>query len=194
MPMLAERAQILNQVGAVLVNRYQGAWHNWVASCTPALYADGEGLLERLPVEFPRFNDVSIWRGREVKIAKLAQLGLWSLHLSLARVGKKTLRDPWRATAFADYIVPVALRVMGIATFTPALAEAIDHGVEIPRDSEEEIELRALSIYAVARLTDEINVLRPDALQLISPQVDYRLWKCYHATHHPHHLTRTVMY
>ena len=194
MPMLAERAQILNQVGAVLVDRYQGAWHNWVASCTPALYADGDGLLERLPVEFSRFSDVSLWRGHEVKIAKLAQLGLWSLHLSLARVRKKTLRDPWRATAFADYIVPVALRVMGIATFTPVLAEAIDHGVEIPRDSEEEIELRALSIYAVARLTDEINALRPDALQLISPQVDYRLWKSYHATHHPHHLTRTVMY
>ena len=41
---------------------------------------------------------------------------------------------------------------------------------------------------------DEINALRPESAQLISPQVDYRLWKSYHATHHPHHLTRTVMY
>jgi hypothetical protein len=106
----------------------------------------------------------------------------------------KTLTDPWRATAFADYIVPVALRVMEIAHFTPALTEAIDNGIEIPRDSEEEVELRALSIYAVARLTDEVNALRPESAQLISPQVDYRLWKSYHATHHPHHLTRTVMY
>ncbi len=194
MPMLAERAQILNDVGAILVDRYQGSWHRWVASCAPSLYASGDGLLERLPAEFPRFHDVSGWRGHEIKIAKLAQLGLWSLHLSLARVGKRVLSDPWRATAFADYIVPVALRVMEIAAFTPALTEAIDHGVEIPRDSEEEVELRALSIYAVARLTDEINLLRPASLQLISPQVDYRLWKSYHATHHPHHLTRTVMY
>lgn len=194
MPMLTERAQILNEVGAVLVDRYQGSWQRWVASCAPALYAQGDGLLERLPTEFPRFHDVSTWRGREIKIAKLAQLGLWSLHLALARTGQKTLSDPWRATAFADYIVPVALRVMEIASLTPALSEAIDSGIEIVRDSEEEIELRALSIYAVARLTDEINLLRPESAQLISPQVDYRLWKSYHATHHPHHLTRTVMY
>jgi hypothetical protein len=194
MPMLAERTKILNEVGAILVDRYHGSWSNWVASCAPSLYAGGDGLLERLPEEFPRFRDVSTWRGHQVTIAKLAQLGLWSLHLSLTRVGVKTLTDPWRATAFADYIVPVALRVMEIAHFTPALTEAIDNGVEIPRDSEEEVELRALSIYAVARLTDEINARRPQAAQLISPQVDYRLWKSYHATHHPHHLTRTVMY
>lgn len=194
MPMLDERAEILNRVGAVLVDRHRGAWHHWVASCAPALYAEGDGLLERLSHEFPRFDDVSRWRGHEVRFHKLAQLGLWSLHLALARVGATTLSDPWRATAFADYIVPVALRVMGIATVAPALAEAIDRGVEVPRDSDEEIELRALSIYAVARLTDEINALRPAELQLISPQVDYRLWKSYHATHHPHHLTRTVMY
>ena len=127
MPMLAERVQILNDVGAVLVDKHQGSWSHWVASCAPALYAGGDGLLERLPVEFPRFRDVSSWRGHEVTIAKLAQLGLWSLHLSLARVGVKTLTDPWRATAFADYIVPVALRVMEIAHFTPALTEAIDN-------------------------------------------------------------------
>jgi hypothetical protein len=83
---------------------------------------------------------------------------------------------------------------MEIAHFTPALTEAISNGAEIARDSEEEVELRALSIYAVARLTDEVNALRPESAQLISPQVDYRLWKSYHATHHPHHLTRTVMY
>ena len=29
---------------------------------------------------------------------------------------------------------------------------------------------------------------------LIIPEVDYRLWKSYHATHVPHHLTRTIMY
>ena len=75
-----------------------------------------------------------------------------------------------------------------------ALARAVDTGREIPRDSAEEVELRALSIYAVARLTDEINALRPADAQLIAPQVDYRLWKAYHASHHPHHLTRTVMY
>ena len=30
--------------------------------------------------------------------------------------------------------------------------------------------------------------------QIIIPQLDYRLWKQYHATHRPHHLTITTMY
>ena len=43
-------------------------------------------------------------------------------------------------------------------------------------------------------LADAINARRPAGHELIIPQVDYRLWKSYHATHVPHHLTRTIMY
>jgi hypothetical protein len=194
MPLLDERARLLNEVGAVLVQRYEGSWRAWADSCAPSLYHQGDGLLERLAAEFPRFNDVSTWNGRQVEFMKLGQLGLWSLHLQLARVGVRVLDDAHLATAFADYIVPVALRVMGIMSVSRPLRDAIDAGREVPRDSAEEVELRALSIYAVARLTDEINARRPASAQLVTPQVDYRLWKAYHATHHPHHLTRTVMY
>ena len=42
--------------------------------------------------------------------------------------------------------------------------------------------------------THLIDEIRPDDRQLIVPQVDYRLWKAYHATFRPHHLTRTTMY
>ena len=67
-------------------------------------------------------------------------------------------------------------------------------GEMINRDSEEEIEIRAHTVYATALLTDEVNARRPADKQLLIPQVDYRLWKSYHATHFPHHLTRTTMY
>ena len=193
-PMLEERAEALNQVGAVLVERYGGSWGRWVASCAPALYASGDGLLERLPAEFPRFRDASTWNGQRVQIMKLAQLGLWSLHLRLAHDGVALLRDPHAATGFADYILPVAFEVMGIFSYTPGLSARIAAGTEILRDSVEEVELRAATIYAVTRLADEMNALRPTSAQLIAPQVDYRLWKAYHATHRRHHLTRTVMY
>lgn len=193
-PMLDERAAVLNEVGAVLVERYGGSWGHWVASCAPALYAHGDGLLERLPEEFPRFRDTSTWNGHTVQIMKLAQLGLWSLHLRLARDGVALVRDPHAATGFADYILPVAFEVMKIFSYAPELSARIAAGTEIPRDSSEEVELRAATIYAVTRLTDEMNLLRPASAQLIAPQVDYRLWKAYHATHRRHHLTRTVMY
>ena len=52
----------------------------------------------------------------------------------------------------------------------------------------------AHTLYATALLTDAINRIRPPSLALVVPQVDFRLWKSYHATFWPHHLTRTIMY
>ena len=194
MPMLDERAEILNAVGTVLVDRYRGRFHRFVRSCAPAMYAGGDGLLERLLIEFPRFDDTSIYRDNPVHIHKLAQLALWTLHMGLRPTGKWELADLPMMTAFADYIVPVALDVMGILDYTPDLAGRIDDGVMIERDSDEEIEIRSHTLYATALLTDAVNALRPAELQLVIPQVDFRLWSSYHATFRPHHLTRTVMY
>ncbi len=193
-PMADERVEILNAAGRTLAEHYEGAAHRFVADCAPAMYAGGDGLLERLVVEFPRFNDVSIHDGHEVQLHKLAQLWLWQLHMSLAASGTFTVADLERMTAFADYIVPVALRLMGIFAYTPELEAAINRGDHIPRDSAEEVEIRAHTLYATALLTDAINRIRPAPLALVVPQLDFRLWKSYHATFWPHHLTRTIMY
>ncbi len=194
LPMLDERVAILHAVGATLVERYDGRWHRWVRTCAPAMYAQGDGLVERLVAEFPRFRDVSAYHGHEVALLKLAQLSLWMLHLVHRRFGDLAVGDLASMTAFADYIVPVALRLTGITAYAPDLEQRIARGDLIPRDSDEEIEIRAHSLHATALLTEAINRRRPPALRLVIPQVDYRLWKAYHATFWPHHLTRTVMY
>ncbi len=193
-PMAVERVEILNAVGVTLVEGYDGAAHRFVADCAPAMYAAGDGLMERLVVEFPRFNDVSSHDGHEVQLHKLAQLWLWQLHMALAGSGTFAVGDLDQMTAFADYIVPVALRLMGITSYTPELEAAINRGDHIPRDSAEEVEIRAHTLYATALLTDAVNRIRPDSLALVVPQLDFRLWKSYHATFWPHHLTRTIMY
>ena len=194
MPMLDERVEILNEVGAVLVERYGGRFHRFVRDCAPSMYADGDGILERLLTEFPRFNDISDHHGHEVKIYKLAQLGLWMLHRALHASGAWSLHDLANMTAFADYIVPVGLNVMRILEYTDELAARIDAGEMFERDSEQEVEIRAHTLYATALLTDAVNAIRPPDKQLLIPQIDYRLWKTYHTTFKPHHLTRTVMY
>ena len=194
MPMLDERVVLFNEVGRVLVEKYQGRYSNFVRSCAPRLYANGDGLLERLTTEFPRFRDVSSYQGSDVHIYKLAQLGIWGMHLALSPRGAWKLEDADKLTAFADYIVPVGLRVMGIFEYAPELEKQINSLVEVKRDSDAEIELRASSIYVIAKLTEEINKRRPGMDPLLQPQVDFRFWKTYHATHWPHHLTKTVMY
>jgi hypothetical protein len=194
MPMLDERVKIFNEVGEVLVSKYEGKWHNFVRSCAPRLYADGNGILERLTTEFPRFADVSEYHGSTIQLYKLPQLGIWGLHLALMPRKAWALEDAHLLTAFADYIVPVGLRVMGIFEYAPELEAQINSLTEVPRDSAAEVEIRANSIYAIARLTEEVNARRVGLEPLLMPQVDFRLWKAYHATHWPHHLTRTVMY
>jgi hypothetical protein len=104
------------------------------------------------------------------------------------------LEDPEKLTVFADYIVPVALRLLGINSYSQALEESINAREILPADSEEEIEIRAFTLWACHLLTKEINALRPSHLKVIEPVVDGRLWTHFHTTHWPHHLTVTTDY
>jgi hypothetical protein len=194
MPMLEERAEVLRFAGRVAAARYEGRFHNFFRSGSRRLYDSGKGMIERLIEEFPRFRDVSSYEGHEVKFYKLVQLAIWILHASLRHIGGFRVDDFEKMTAFADYIVPVALRVMNIIQYAPSLEDAIAAGKLIPRDSREEIEIRAHTLYATALLREEVNLRRPADKQVIIPQIDARLWTHFHATHWPHHLTRTTMY
>jgi hypothetical protein len=193
-PMLEEKMALFREAGEVLATKYGGRFYNFIRSCPPRLYDNGKGLVERLAVEFPRYNDVSLYDGHEVKFYKLTQLGFWQIYSGLGGTGGFRLEDPQKMTAFADYIVPVALRLMGITSYSHALEQAIKTYQLIPRDSRQEIEIRAHCLYATALLADEINKLRPPDQQVIIPQIDARLWTHYHTTPWPHHLTQTIMY
>ena len=194
MPMLDEKLQVWQQVGAVLAEKYNGRFHNFVKSCLPRLYDNGTGLIDRLVKEFPRFNDVSPYDGATVKIYKLPQLGIWLTYSALRKSGQFPIEDIHKMTAFADYIVPVALRLLGITSYSAELERAINTYQMIPPDSPREVEIRAHCIYATALLTEEINNLRHKDQQIIIPQIDARFWTHYHTTFWPHHLTRTIMY
>ena len=107
------------------------------------------------------------------------------MHSELAGTGDFYIEDMESMSAFADYIVPVALEVMKIVEYSDDLQSKINNGEIIPRDSLEEIEIRGTSLYVTAKLTEEINKRRPTEKSIIIPQLDYRLWKQYHATHRP---------
>jgi hypothetical protein len=194
MPMLDEKLAVLHQVGTVLAEKYDGRFHKFVQTCSPRLYDRGNGLIERMVKEFPRFNDVSEFEGQEIKFYKLAQLGVWMLYSTLHKAGKFRLDDPEKMTAFADYIVPVALRLLGVTSYSQELKNAITEHQLITRDSRREIEIRAHCLYATALLAEEVNKLRGPEEQVIIPQIDARLWTHYHTTSWPHHLTQTIMY
>ena len=194
MPMAEERAAILRDLGTILVERYDGRFRNLIETASPRLYDGGKGLIDRLVEDFPRFRDVSPYDGRTVAFYKLAQLAVWMLFTSLNDWGGLRVDDMAAMTAFADYIVPAALHVMGVLGYSDELTATIRDGRMLEPDSAEEVEIRAHTIYATAVLAEEVNLRRPPGLQVIDPQIDARLWTHFHTTTWPHHLIRTTMY
>ena len=193
MPMLEEKVEILNEVGDTLVSKYDGDWINFIENGPKKLYANGEGLVERLITDFQRFDDFSIYENEKIYFLKLAQLAFWGIHRELSST-YFYIEDMENMTAFADYIIPVALRAFGITKYTPELEKNINEGVLIERDSKEEIEIRAATIYATAKMTESINELKNRKDKIIIPQLDFKLWTEFHADNTPHHLTKTIMY
>lgn len=61
-------------------------------------------------------------------------------------------------TIMADYIVPAVLRQLGVLKYSSNLAKLIEANSEIVPGSEEEVELRACSIYAVERMKELISL------------------------------------
>jgi hypothetical protein len=190
--LLDDRARILREIGETLVDGYGGRFSNVLAAASARLYDDGNGFLEVLVRDFPRFDDTAEYAGRTVRFWKLAQLSAWILEASLP--GGTGFPDLDRLTAFADYIVPAALRVLGITRYSDELERTIREGRLVEAGSPWEVEIRAHTIYACDELCRRINELRPRELQVIVPQVDARLWVPFHRTHYPHHLTRTTFY
>jgi len=175
--LLDERAAILRGVGAVLVERWDGRFANVVASVS-----DVDSYLRLLTSEFPRLDDIPFW--------KLAQLSAWILHIE----GAVQWPDLDRLTAFADYIVPAALRALGVLRYSDDLAHAVDTWTPVEAGSRWEVEIRAATVWACHELCLRVNELRPPELAVVDAQIDARLWLPFHAGPIRHHLTRTIYY
>jgi hypothetical protein len=175
--LLEERAAILNEVGAALLDRWDGRFANLVASVSTV-----QEYLDLLVREFPRFDDEPFY--------KLAQLSAWILHIE----GAKRWPDVDTLTAFADYIVPMGLRAMGIIRYSEPLAAAIDSWTPIEAGSSWEVEIRAATVWACHLLAEAVSELRPPELRVIDAQIDARFWLFFHKTHAAHHLTNTIYY
>lgn len=189
-PMLDERVAVFRELGQVLSREHDGRFHRFARS-GPRTTTDA---IARLVETFPSFRDESRYAGRTVLFQKRAQLLLWQLHSRLGASGYFALEDPERLTVFADYIVPVALRLLGITSYSSELEETIERREVLSRDSAEEVEIRAAAIWGCHLLTAAVNERRPADRQVIAPVVDTRLWTHYHETHWPHHLTVTTAY
>ena len=192
-PLLEARLANLREVGQVLVEHWESRFGNLVAAC------EGEAarLVGRIVAEFPSFRDEAQWRGRSVWFYKRAQICVADLARLLPdhRLGRVAGLE--NLTAFADYKVPQVLRAEGILRLAPELAAQVDRGELLPAGEEEEVEIRAATIWACEWIVRAMRRLAPKGSPaLTAAGVDYLLWSAGqgHPGLPPYHRTRTIYY
>ena len=191
-PLFRERLNLLRQLGKDLLEKYDGIFKNIIEEAS----GKAENIVELLAKDLPEiFNDVADYQGQEVKFYKRAQLVPAHLFdLSKFKLISVPLSGHSKITAFADYKVPQLLRKFGILEYTDELANKIDNQIEIPAGSDEEIEIRANTIWAIELATEIIKERFPQAN---AAKVDGIFWfkgQVKSPKDKPYHRTKTIWY
>lgn len=191
-PLLSERLRLLRDLGKGVVGNFGGSFSEVLKRAN----YNAADLVRLIVKSFPEvFDDHANYNGNRVNFYKRAQLV--SAHiceleglglLSHAMTGFNEL------TAFADYKVPQLMRRFGILEYSDELAQKVDSQMLIEPGSDEEIEIRAATVWANELATREVKKRIPDAN---GAKVDGVLWfkgQDRSLADKPYHRTRTIWY
>jgi hypothetical protein len=186
-PMLAERHAVAAELGTWLVAAHGGsALAVLGAAGSAASFAQTLGRSLRL------FRDVAEYRGHRVPLLKRAQIAAHDCGAALGARAPSGLLDRSGLTAFADYKLPQVLRAARAMVYAPELATTVDARIELAPGSEEEVEIRALTVVAVDRL---VALLRSRGHEVDACTMDAMLWWRGQGTQpQPYHRVRTIWY
>ncbi|MEO8972314.1 MAG: queuosine salvage family protein [Ktedonobacteraceae bacterium] len=188
-PLVEQRLQNAHEVGQVLIAQYDGQFSHAIEQ----VEGDAVKLASLLATHFTSFNDIALYRKYEVRFLKRAQICVADIHGSFR--GKKwgALHNLDSLTAFADYKLPQVLRHLGVLEYERTLAGCIDNQELIPQGSEEEIEIRAATIWACELLR---RAIAGHDCTMTAAEIDQRLWLLGQESTHmqPYHRTRTIFY
>ncbi|KAF8404902.1 hypothetical protein HHK36_009797 [Tetracentron sinense] len=189
LPLEDERIRLLHEVGFELERSFGGKAANIVESCGKS----AANLVALIARHFPGFRDHSIYKGHQVFLYKRAQIFAADLWGAFKGQGYGEFSDIGSVTIFADYIVPAVLRQLGVLKYSSTLASIIEANSEIGSGSEEEVELRACSVYAVEKMRELIKI--KSGKQVLSVELDLWLWSFgIQSPSLQHHRTLSIYY
>lgn len=188
--LVKERLWNLQETGRVLLDKYNGRASELVAAAGGSAIR----LVELLAEDFSSFRDQATYGSHEVHFYKRAQLFAADLHGAMGGKGPGAFRDIKELTAFADYKLPQVLRHVGVLEYGSGLAEKVDQMIPLDPGSEEEVEIRANTIWAVELICQESNRL---GKEVHANEIDWLLWNLgqddvFRAK--PYHRTVTIFY
>jgi len=189
-PLLKERVQILREVAAIVAQKYNGNFSLFFKEAN----GDAMKLLSHIITTFPSFNDSSPYKGKTVYFHKRAQLLVSDIYQLFNGCDYGKLKNINQLTACADYKIPWILRKLGILSYSESLAQKVDNKMEILHGSEEEVEIRAGTIWANELIKQKLRKKIPT---IDSIHINDHLWLLSQAKSphdKPYHLTRTTAY
>lgn len=189
-PLFEERLRVLNEMGRVTLEKYDGKIANLIKESNN----DSQKLLNIIISNYPGFKDESIYKEQIIFFNKRAQLLTSDIYQIFNGQGFGELKNIDSITACADYKLPQILRKFGIFTYSAELADKIDRKIELKSNSSEEIEIRANTIWAIEYIKQLVVKNNP---KIISIEINDHLWL---ATQEkfpddkPYHRTKTTAY
>jgi hypothetical protein len=189
-PLFVERWRSLQELGRVLRDRFAGS----AARVVESAGRDAPRLAQLIADNFSSFCDTAIYDSSPVNFFKRAQILVADVAGSFDGKRWGEFKNLSELTAFADYKVPQILRGWQILNYGRGLARRVDDREELPKDSAEEIEIRATMLWGVELLRE---ALARRGRQLTSVQMDWFLWeRSQHNTNEmkPYHRVRTIYY
>ena len=189
-PLLRERCAHAREVGRVLLDKFDGQCARLVERSS----FDAAGVAQSVIEHFSSFRDAPVYHGLIVPIYKRAQIVAADLYGAFGGERWGALAGIERLTCFADYKLPQILRRWGVLRYSDTLAQRVDARIEIPAGSEEEIEIRAVTVVAVERMR---AALSRRGTCLSSVEIDWMLWDAAQIPApdgKPYHRTRTIYY
>ena len=146
-PMFEDRLKNLREAGSIILSELGGD----IMSLFHAASGSAVRLVCEIVSHFPSFRDEALYGTAWFISGKGHRfLPLTFSPRSADKWGK--FHDMERLTAFADYKLPQVLRELGIISYHPALAARIDAMEHLQAGSEEEVEIRAMTVWAVEQL------------------------------------------
>lgn len=189
-PLFEERWKILREVGNVLTKKYKGEFSNLVKEANN----DAMKLLSLIIANFPSFDDTATYKGKKVFFYKRAQLLVDDIYQAFNGKSYGNLKNIDKITACADYKLPQVLRKFDILSYSKELASKVDNKIQIHKNSEEEVEIRANTIWAVEFIKEELKHRFPNENSI---HVNDHLWllgQNKNPDDKPYHRTRTTAY
>ena len=189
-PLFQERLNILREIGKVLVDKFDGDFTNLILQSN----GDSQKLLDLIIDNFPSFEDSSIYNGKKILFNKRAQLLVSDIYQVFYGEEFGNLENVSELTACADYKLPFVLRRLGIFSYSDYLLDKIDNKIILDKDSEEEVEIRANTIWVVDLIKRIIKDKIPDVDSIHINDHIWMLGQEKFENDKPYHLVRTTSY